>query len=88
MTRSAVKLVLCVLAMLAGAWAQTSIEGTVKTRNGQAVPGARIVLRHLNGNVAEENATDAEGTFRLAAQEAGAYELVADAPGFFGFDHQ
>ncbi|MFI5106429.1 MAG: TonB-dependent receptor plug domain-containing protein, partial [Terriglobales bacterium] len=32
---------------------------------------------------AEESTTDAEGTFRLAAQEAGAYELIADAPGFF-----
>jgi hypothetical protein len=82
-TRSAFKLVLCVLALLAGAWAQSTIEGTVKARNGQAVPNAHIVLRHLNGNVAEESTSDAAGTFRLAAQEAGAYELIADAPGFF-----
>lgn len=83
MSGRALKLVFCLLALVAGGWAQTSVEGTVRTSDGRAIAGTHLVLRHLNGSVAEESTADASGAFRLSAQQAGAYELLADAPGFF-----
>jgi TonB-dependent receptor-like protein/carboxypeptidase family protein len=81
--RRASGIAIFVLALAAGAWAQTTVEGTVKARDGHAVAGAHIVLRHLNGIMAAESTADDAGGFQLPTQDAGAYELLADAPGFF-----
>jgi len=66
-----------------GAFAQTTIEGTIRDNSGNAVTGASVVLKRAEGTVVHQTPSDPIGKFRFAAVEAGAYTLKTEAPGFY-----
>jgi hypothetical protein len=74
-------LVTAVLSVAASA--QTAVDDQLHDSGGKAVAGANVVLQRAEGSVAQQVTGDAEGKFRFAAVEAGAYTLKADAPGFY-----
>jgi Carboxypeptidase regulatory-like domain/TonB dependent receptor-like, beta-barrel len=61
---------------------QASISGRVIDAQGSVVPGARVVARHLETNVAAEAATDAGGRFRFPYLRAGRYHITIHLDGF------
>ena len=63
--------------------AQTAVDGMLHDTTGKAVSGARIALQRAEGSTTLETIADAAGRFHLAAVEAGAYTLKAEAPGFY-----
>jgi Carboxypeptidase regulatory-like domain/TonB dependent receptor-like, beta-barrel len=76
-------------ALLAGgarpAAAQTTaagnIEGVVTDTSGGVLPGATVVVRNVDTNVARETTTDAGGRYRAAALQPGTYEVAATLTG-------
>src|SRR5262245_17188928 len=80
------------LAALVAAWAcaafaQQSIDsatigGRVSDPSGAVIPGAVVVMRHLETNVATETVTDGEGRFRLPYLRVGPYALNVRQQGF------
>lgn len=80
---------LCVvqLAMLGAVAAQETVNqatvgGRVVDQQGMAVPGAAVVVRQTDTNVAVEAATDDEGRFRFPYLRIGPYELRVRLQGF------
>lgn len=67
----------------ASGWAQSVVEGTVRDKSGAAVAGATVDLKRANGTEASSQVTTADGHFRFAAVDAGAYRLQATAPSYF-----
>lgn len=63
---------------------QGSIRGdiVIKNQNGEpaVVPGAQIVLR---GPLTRETESDTQGAFAIDGLPPGAYEIEANAPGFY-----
>jgi outer membrane receptor protein involved in Fe transport len=57
-----------------------TIEGTVLDPNGQAVPGARVVLKRYLIAV-EERQTDARGVYKFEGLQNGAYQVAANTKG-------
>src|SRR5258708_1762414 len=55
---------------------QASISGRVIDSQGSVVPGARVVARHMETNVAAETTTDAGGRFRFPYLRAGRYHVT------------
>lgn len=78
------------LALLASGFSQllvgqprtSAISGTVRDQTGRLVPGARILVRHIETGLARETHTGGEGLFRIVALELGRYEVSAEKPGF------
>ena len=79
-TRSHFLSVLCTLALAASAQAAT-LEGRVFDPSGGRVAGARVTLLRSFAPLAESQ-TDAQGQFEFRDLRAGAYSIVANAPGF------
>ncbi len=76
-------IVLCAMTLVSAAVAQTTIEGTVRSRGGAPIAGAEVVLHRLNGSVAGQSNTGPAGIFQFPPQEAGAYQIIARAAGYF-----
>jgi outer membrane receptor protein involved in Fe transport len=81
---TAVLLLLACVLYAPGAAAQTTstIEGTVKDKQGASVAGAKV--RVTSGELAIDRTatTDADGTYRVAALPPGNYEVRAEKDGF------
>lgn len=59
-----------------------SISGRVTDPSGAVVPGAQVVVRHVQTNVSSTAVTDADGRFRFPYLRIGPYELVVSLDGF------
>ena len=57
-----------------------SISGRVTDPQGAVVPGAAVVARQVDTNVANETVTDAQGRFRFAYLKVGSYDNWFDFP--------
>lgn len=57
------------------------IEGTVRTPDGDAVPGARVHLRDVDGGPVAVAVTGADGHFQAAVPEGTVHDLVATGRG-------
>ena len=82
MFRTAAALLLAAL-IAAPALAQTltgAINGTIKDEQGAVLPGVTVTLTGKQGS--KTQVTDASGTYRFPALEAGAYEVAAELTGF------
>lgn len=76
--------VLLLLLLSAGAtFAQGLVEGTVRDGHGAAVPNSAVTLQREDGKTILAAKTDAEGTFRFTALDAGEYTLKIDADGYY-----
>ena len=74
-----------VLSLSPGAlWAQVtaSIIGTVKDASGAVVPGATVVVKHLETGTLRTTETDSNGNFTVPSLRVGQYELSAEKLGF------
>jgi hemoglobin/transferrin/lactoferrin receptor protein len=69
-------------AALAAAAEGGAVSGVVRDPAGAVVAGVAVSLSSPQGAIAASTASDAEGTFRLAAVPPGSYVLVARGPGF------
>jgi hypothetical protein len=78
-------LLCCIVAMAAGAWAQSpttgEVAGQVIDPQGAAVSGATITLTNSSGS-AREATSDSNGRYRFPLIEPGGYELRVEAHGF------
>jgi hypothetical protein len=68
-------------------WAQEtvhfgSLSGRVTDAQGAVVPGANVVVRHIDTNIAREVITDSEGRFRFPYLRLGPYDIVVRHIGF------
>jgi hypothetical protein len=82
MFRTAAALLLAAL-VAAPALGQTltgAINGTVKDEQGAVLPGVNVTLTGKQGS--KTQVTDASGTYRFPALEAGTYEVAAELSGF------
>ena len=77
------QVLMCAAALTGLLAAQTVMEGTVHDATGNLISGVAITLQHRGQRVAQNTTTDSEGKFHFAAVEAGAYELKAEAAGFY-----
>ena len=59
-----------------------TVSGRVTDPQGAVVPGASVVARELDTNVARETTTDKDGRFRLSYLKVGRYELTVRLQGF------
>jgi outer membrane receptor protein involved in Fe transport len=83
---SALVSLLCTIVFACGARAAT-LKGTVFDPGGSAVAGARVTLLRSSAPLAESE-TDAQGRFEFRNLAAGAYSIVANAPGFSASETQ
>jgi hypothetical protein len=78
--------VILVCLVAAGASAQTagtaSIEGIVRDSTGGVLPGAGVIVRNMETNVARETTTDAAGRYRAPALPPGRYDVSVSLTGF------
>lgn len=65
-----------------------SIVGTVVDNSGAVVPGAALTLTNRETGVSRSARSDMEGGFVFSALPPGAYELVAEHPGFKKYQRQ
>src|SRR5207245_8373620 len=77
------QVLMCAAALTGLLAAQTVMEGTVHDATGNLISGVAITLQHRGQRVAQNTTTDSEGKFHFAAVEAGAYELKAEAAGYY-----
>ncbi|MGC4082320.1 MAG: carboxypeptidase-like regulatory domain-containing protein [Vicinamibacterales bacterium] len=80
-------IVLCVLGVTRGAFAQesvnqASISGRVVDQQGMIVPGARVVARQTETNLVVEATSDGEGRFRFPYLKLGPDQLTVSLQGF------
>ncbi len=84
--RSLGVLLLALLVLAAGAWAQDSfgtISGTVMDSTGAAIPGAKITIRNTDkGVVVREVETGATGLYMVTKLVVGRYSVTVEATGF------
>src|SRR5437764_7755703 len=76
---------LSVLALSVGALAQVqngSFTGTVEDPSGAAVPNAKVTITNLGTNLSVTATTNQTGNYTARELPAGAYKIVAEAPGF------
>ena len=59
-----------------------TIAGTVSDPSGAVIPGAAIVLRHLQNGVQSSTATAGDGSYSLVSIPSGRYEVLISASGF------
>jgi hypothetical protein len=59
-----------------------SISGRVTDPQGAIVPGAAVIARQVDTDVASETVTDAQGRFRFAYLKVGRYEIKVTLAGF------
>jgi hypothetical protein len=59
-----------------------SVSGRVFDAQGAVVPGAQVVARQVETNVATETTTDASGRFRFSLLRVGPYQITASLQGF------
>src|SRR5207245_4264750 len=78
---------ICAAALTRLLAAQTVMEGTVHDATGNIIAGVDFTLQSRGQRLAQNTTSDSEGKFRFAAVEAGAYELKAEAPGFYPFTY-
>ncbi|MGE3800114.1 MAG: carboxypeptidase-like regulatory domain-containing protein [Candidatus Kapaibacterium sp.] len=64
-----------------------NVLGTVRTTNGEVLPGVVVELS-AEGGESRESVTDAEGNFRFMDVPVGAYSLKASMEGFHTVDCQ
>jgi outer membrane receptor protein involved in Fe transport len=79
--------ILCTAASAKSADAQetinsASVSGRVSDPQGAVVPGAQVVARQTETNVAAEATTDSEGRFRFPYLKVGPYEITVRLQGF------
>ncbi|MEO7538947.1 MAG: TonB-dependent receptor [Pyrinomonadaceae bacterium] len=67
--------------------AQSSITGSVKDQNGDAVAGATVTIRSGQSSVGLTTATSRDGVFSFRALPVGLYGLRVTAQGFAAADH-
>src|SRR6266478_4855402 len=83
---------LCFLSLVlfwpAMAIAQTSVEGTVRDSSGLPIANASLSLRRADGPTILATTSDAEGKFRMAALEAGAYSVEVQAANYFPLHYE
>jgi hypothetical protein len=72
------------LFLFSGAFAQTTISGTVKDNKGESLPGANIYLKGTYDGIS----SDAEGKFIFTTHETGTRILRVDFMGFEGFEQE
>ena len=66
------------------AFAQGTIDGTVRDRSGAAVPNSNVALqRDESKAVAATTTTDSAGKFRFVAVDGGEYTLKVDRDGYY-----
>jgi hypothetical protein len=76
--------VLCLILLCAAAAAgQTLVEGTIREESGGPIANATVTLERDEGKILFAAATDATGTFRIPAVEAGAYTLTVEAARYY-----
>ncbi|MPZ16656.1 MAG: hypothetical protein GEV06_01890 [Luteitalea sp.] len=79
-------LTMCVGALLAppamAQVAQGLILGSVRDSSDAVIPGARVVMTHVDTNRSYEATTDTHGFYRSAPLPIGTYTITAEAPGF------
>jgi hypothetical protein len=68
--------------------AQSSIEGTITSVAGAALPHAQVSLKRVDGAQPRIAVTDASGRFVLSGLEAGDYELRAEQEDFHTVSYQ
>lgn len=82
----AIAAVVIVFGFALSAVAQTittgTIEGVVTAPTRGALPGATVVVRHMDTNVARELVTDDGGRYGAGALQPGRYEVTATLSGF------
>ena len=61
------------------------IEGEVKDRSGQPLPGASVMALPERGGLATHTATDREGRYHLEGLSQGIYRVDVSLPGFDGW---
>ena len=59
-----------------------SVSGRVTDPQGAAVPGAQVIARQTETNLARETVTDQEGRFRFPYLRVGRYEIAVRLQGF------
>lgn len=72
------KLLLALLLLPLGVWAQTNVAGRVTDMQGQAIPGANVVLKGTYDGAS----TTAEGAYSFLTTETGAHTLVVSFVGY------
>ncbi|MDQ3349147.1 MAG: carboxypeptidase-like regulatory domain-containing protein, partial [Acidobacteriota bacterium] len=75
---------LCLLGAAGSAEAQftAQLQGTVTDQTGGVLPGAAVVLRHMNTGVELRTASDTDGGFRFPNLAPGGYQLKVELSGF------
>ncbi len=75
---------LCLLGAAGSAEAQftAQLQGTVTDQTGGVLPGAAVVLRHMNTGVELRSDSDNDGGFRFANLAPGGYQLKVELSGF------
>src|SRR5207245_4620148 len=66
-------------------WAQTTTGnslGTVRDSSGGLITDAKVIVRNLDTNQAQETMTSATGVFRVPLLPAGSYEVRIEKAGF------
>jgi outer membrane receptor protein involved in Fe transport len=58
------------------------IQGTVADAQGGVLPGVTLTLRNIDSGVVRTGVSEADGQFRFAGLQPGAYELKAELAGF------
>ena len=59
-----------------------SLSGTVKARDGAAVPGATVIVTNTGTALVTETATDAKGVYSFPILPVGCYDLKVEKSGF------
>src|SRR5262249_49391401 len=59
-----------------------TIQGSVRDRQGAAVPGATVEIKNLETNAMRTLTTDDEGLFAALALQPGAYSVTVTKSGF------
>ncbi|MFN0170144.1 MAG: carboxypeptidase regulatory-like domain-containing protein [Bryobacteraceae bacterium] len=80
-----VVVVLCLLALAAGAQAQritATLLGNVSDASGGAVSGAKMTARNTETNVTRETVSDDRGNYIMDFLPPGRYDVSAEHPGF------
>ena len=78
-----IKLLVCLLVVGGGLWAQTSqIQGIVKDSSGAAVPGAAVKATHTETGAVRNVTSAADGAYILSNLATGPYRIEVSKDGF------
>lgn len=76
---------MALLLMLSSASGQTTtgdILGSVRDASGAVIPDAKVTVRNVDTNIAQEVMSGRDGSFRVPLLPAGNYELIVEKQGF------